>query len=194
MTRNAACSPVEEFEQRGRLYKGRGPRSKTKHIYARAVPFLRHGSRKRHFTRPSDNGRRRQRRGEEGKGRWCWLSGRATPSVSSSLYWQPAGNPPGNARDEKEQLLHYPKSYFVTARPDIAHRSALRAPIETHYRSEINFPTSVSPWAHSKGSRVRLRTRERCTTVHRRRYKARGCIRRVNVLDDGRYACVSWRR
>lgn len=50
-----ALLPKNSFEQRGRLYKGRDPRSKTKHIYARAVPFSRHGSRKRHFTRPKDS-------------------------------------------------------------------------------------------------------------------------------------------
>jgi len=95
--------------------------------------------------------RRRRQRGE-GKGRWCWLSGcSATPSVFSSLYWQPLGNPPGDAHDEEEQLLRYPGSYFVTAKLDIANRSALRVPIGTHYRSEINFPTSISPWGHSKG-------------------------------------------
>lgn len=86
------------------------------------------------------------------KGADAGYLGRAAPSVSSSLYWQPLGNPPGDARDEEEmQLLRYPGSYFVTARPDIADRSALCAPIGTHYRSEINFPTSISPWAHSKG-------------------------------------------
>lgn len=57
MTERLLAFPLKNsFEQRGRLYKGKDPRSKTKHIYARAVPFLRHGSRKRHFTRPNDNG------------------------------------------------------------------------------------------------------------------------------------------
>lgn len=49
------------LEQRGRLYKGRDHRSKAKHIYARAVPFLRHASRKRHFTQPNDSDDERKR-------------------------------------------------------------------------------------------------------------------------------------
>lgn len=71
---NAACSLREKFTRTTRSFAQRKPLIEGQtHIYARAAPFLRHDSRKRHFTWPNgsdddddedneDKGKRRKRR------------------------------------------------------------------------------------------------------------------------------------
>lgn len=157
------------------MYKGKDRRSKAKHIYARAVPFLRHASRKRHFTQPNDSD-------DERKRALMLVIQPLLLSAFSSLYWQSLGNPPGDARAEEKPLPTLSGSYFVTANPRYIYSAlADAAPIGDARSSRDPLPLRDKfshfdiPAGRIQRGRVRLRTRRACSaTMHRRRYKARG--------------------